>query len=61
MINKILGSIFDLSNAPDILYMAYFSDSMADSEKLTAMEDIEKIVSSILEDIKKYKKELEND
>lgn len=46
--------------AEDLDYLYYFSDLMTKSEILKEIEDTEKRISSILEDIQKYKEKKEH-
>lgn len=58
MLDGIISKIFYLQESDEVYYMSYFSDEMTDSEKLRDVEILESKVSSILEDIQKYKKSL---
>jgi len=58
MVNKIVSNILELANNPRVLFISYFSDNMTNSEMLVDIEELEKKLSSILEDIQEYKKEL---
>jgi len=58
MVNKIVSNILELINNPRVLFISYFSDNMTKSEMLVDIEELEKKLSSILEDIQEYKKEL---
>jgi calcineurin-like phosphoesterase family protein len=53
MIYSIISDIKQL--ADDLDYLYFYSDLMTKAEKLKEIEDIEKRISSILEEVKKCK------